>query len=434
MTATGVAAVRQASIARSFALLILFSASVAAVLLLRQNTFTHFSELGVRSITLNWGKGAPQWWSNIPVDVPARAKIPVVRNDASLFREDGYHDVSPAALQSAAVLVPSAAVLVPPSLPAVVVPTVAPATVSFPVPSVVPSVAVVKHVWGTKPHEDYIESTQAQYKPYVVVKHGWGTRPHNDYSESTQASFKPYPVVKHGWGTRRHDDYVESVQGPYRPWPRIDHHWGTRLHKDFADDVFGKTYHPDPRIDHHWGTRSHNDFADDVFGKSYHADPSWSSHWGTHQHKDYSEDVYGKAYHADPVVPYHWGTRQHSDYTEDVFSRPFVSWDMPYGVAAPRAGGFVQDISPSENKEEVMRAGAEDKSQDWYGYGKQGVTETGPGGTFKSWWPPGNRQQDVMGNGGNVVPTIRGDQGPNNYRIPFQVLSLLALLVQKYQY
>jgi hypothetical protein len=129
-------------------------------------------------------------------------------------------------------------------------------------------------------------------------------------------------------------------------------------------------------------------------------------------------DVYGHAYQPDPVFPYHWGTRKHRDYANDVFDRPFVSWDMPYGVAPPRAGGFTQDISPSENAAQVMKAGAENKSAEW-GYGWTGVSETGPGGTFKSWWPPGNRQQDVMGNGGNAVPTIRGDEGPNNYRIPF---------------
>jgi hypothetical protein len=203
----------------------------------------------------------------------------------------------------------------------------------------------------------------------------------------------------------------------YRPIPSIRHHWGTRNHRDFTEDVFGRGYHPDSAIPHHWGTRTHGDYADDVF-KAYRPDAAWPSHYGTHEHHDYVDDVYARKYKPDPVFPYHWGTRKHEDYADDVFSRPFVSWDMPYGVAAPRAGDFVQDISPSENAGDVMKAGAEDKSKSFYGW--KGVQETGPGGTFKSWWPPGNRQQDVMGKGGNAVPTVRGDEGPNNYRIPFK--------------
>ena len=191
--------------------------------------------------------------------------------------------------------------------------------------------------------------------------------------------------IAHHWGTRNHKDYADDVFQQYHPWPTWGHHWGTRTHKDFAQDVFGKGYQPDPSIAHHWGTHEHGDFSNDVFGKGYQPDPAWKSHWGTHEHHDYATDVYSKSYQPDPVFPYHWGTRKHRDYQQDVFSRPFVSWDMPYGVAPPRAGGFVQDISPSENKEEVMKAGAEDKSKQWYGF--KGVTETGPGGTFKSWWP-----------------------------------------------
>jgi hypothetical protein len=241
-------------------------------------------------------------------------------------------------------------------------------------------------------------------------------------AQSVLASSKwivlPKPSLKHHWGTRSHVDYADDVFGRrYRPIPSIGHHWGTRNHRDFADDVFGRSYRPDSSIPHHWGTRTHGDYADDVF-KAYRPDPAWRSHYGTHEHKDYADDVYGSKYRADPAFPYHWGTRKHNDYADDVFSRPFVSWDMPYGVAAPRAGDFAQDISPSEDKQKVLKDGAEDKSKSWYGW--KGVQETGPGGTFKAWWPPGNQQQDVTGKGGNAVPTVRGDEGPNNYRIPFK--------------
>jgi len=275
------------------------------------------------------------------------------------------------------------------------------------------------HHWGTKPHDDYPETTKGPYRPLATVTHHWGTRKHEDYADTVFNAYRPYPMLAHHWGTRKHADYAVDVFGrKYQPDRSLPHlHWGTRYHKDYTNDVFGGHYEPDASIPHHWGTRSHGDYANDVF-RQYQPDPSYASHYGTRLHQDYVRDVYGHAYQPDPVFPYHWGTRKHRDYANDVFDRPFVSWDMPYGVAPPRAGGFTQDISPSENAAQVMKAGAENKSAEW-GYGWTGVSETGPGGTFKSWWPPGNRQQDVMGNGGNAVPTIRGDEGPNNYRIPF---------------
>ena len=275
------------------------------------------------------------------------------------------------------------------------------------------------HHWGTKPHDDYPETTKGPYRPLATVTHHWGTRKHEDYADTVFNAYRPYPMLAHHWGTRKHADFAVDVFGrKYQPDRSLPHlHWGTRYHKDYTNDVFGGHYEPDASIPHHWGTRSHGDYANDVF-RQYQPDPSYASHYGTRLHQDYVRDVYGHAYQPDPVFPYHWGTRKHRDYANDVFDRPFVSWDMPYGVAPPRAGGFTQDISPSENAAQVMKAGAENKSAEW-GYGWTGVSETGPGGTFKSWWPPGNRQQDVMGNGGNAVPTIRGDEGPNNYRIPF---------------
>ena len=275
------------------------------------------------------------------------------------------------------------------------------------------------HHWGTKPHDDYPETTKGPYRPLATATHHWGTRKHEDYADTVFNAYRPYPMLAHHWGTRKHADFAVDVFGrKYQPDRSLPHlHWGTRYHKDYTNDVFGGHYEPDASIPHHWGTRSHGDYANDVF-RQYQPDPSYASHYGTRLHQDYVRDVYGHAYQPDPVFPYHWGTRKHRDYANDVFDRPFVSWDMPYGVAPPRAGGFTQDISPSENAAQVMKAGAENKSAEW-GYGWTGVSETGPGGTFKSWWPPGNRQQDVMGNGGNAVPTIRGDEGPNNYRIPF---------------
>jgi hypothetical protein len=435
--------------------------TVATVLLVRDGPVVSRNELPQKSASI-WGTGAPSWWSRIPVETnnhagTAQVKIngiPVEGAGSAHIKVDGipveglqapapaqpvpvpvvvqppppYHawgtkphddyvaDVGPAVARAAVGVVPGEA---PCSRPCSGDGSAAAVPVSA------PKVAVVghaqpppTHVWGTKPHTDYPETTFPHYRPIQRMPHHWGTRTHEDFAAATFPPYRPIRSPGHHWGTRLHEDFADDVFGKgYHPDPSIPHHWGTREHRDFAEDVFGKGYRPDPSIPHHWGTRSHGDYANDVF-RAYRPDPVWDAHWGTHHHKDYVDDVYGHKYHPDPVVDYHWGTRKHLDYASDVYSRPFVSWDMPYGVAAPRAGGFRQDVSPSENRSDVMAKGTEDRLKRWYAW--RGVRETGPGGTFKSWWPPGNRQQDVMGEGGNVVPTVRGDEGPNNYRIPWK--------------
>ena len=258
-------------------------------------------------------------------------------------------------------------------------PAAAPATRTLAVANLVPPY----HAWGTKPHGDYVADVVARplqpagaaaafaptvaaapptgpcsrgcnrpagavvraTRPVVVVRpppHNWGTKPHGDYVGGTFLPYRPIRFVRHHWGTREHGDFADDVFGKgYRPPSSVAHHWGTREHKDFADDVFGKGYKPDISIGHHWGTRTHGDYAADVFRK-YEPDPRWTSHWGTRGHADYADDVYGHKYEPDPVFAYHWGTRTHRDYADDVYAQPFVSWDMPYGVAAPAAGSFPQ--------------------------------------------------------------------------------------------
>ena len=435
-------------------------AALAALLLQRDGAGGR-DELQAAAAVSTWGAGAPGWWSSFPVytgatyglaapgspgavPVGVSAALPAAGASVSAAAapeikingipvegagdaEVKVNGIPVEGLQRAAPAVAAAPVVavhstyVPPSHHWGTRPHgdyVAPAVAAAPVVGVHSTYLPPSHQWGTRPHDDYPETTQGPYRPYPTVTHHWGTRKHEDYADAVFSSYAPYPMLAHHWGTRKHQDFTEDVFGRhYRPDPSIAHHWGTREHTDYTDDVFGRHYRPDPSVPHHWGTRSHGDYANDVF-RQYRPDPSWASHYGTRSHHDYVSDVYGHAYQPDPVIPYHWGTRKHADYADDVFDRPFVSWDMPYGVAPPRAGGFAQDISPSENAAAVMRAGAENKSAEW-GYGWTGVRETGPGGTFKSWWPPGNRQQDVKGEGGNAVPTVRGDAGPNNYRIPF---------------
>ena len=203
------------------------------------------------------------------------------------------------------------------------------------------------HNWGTKPHGDYVGGTFLPYRPIRFVRHHWGTREHGDFADDVFGKgYRPPSSVAHHWGTREHKDFADDVFGKgYRPPSSVAHHWGTREHKDFADDVFGKGYKPDISIGHHWGTRTHGDYAADVFRK-YEPDPRWTSHWGTRGHADYADDVYGHKYEPDPVFAYHWGTRTHRDYADDVYAQPFVSWDMPYGVAAPAAGSFPQVGAP----------------------------------------------------------------------------------------
>lgn len=110
------------------------------------------------------------------------------------------------------------------------------------------------------------------------------------------------------------------------------YHWGSKEHKDYAGEVYGAQYKPDAEVQHHWGTKHHDDYADEVYSQAYAPTPQLKLHWGTKKHDDYVDQVYAHAYQPDVALPYHWGTRKHEDYPEDVYGRPFVSWDLPYGV------------------------------------------------------------------------------------------------------
>jgi len=415
-------------------------AALAALLLVQPPSSLGRAELdqeegaGARALSSPsyWGQRTPAWWSGIPVYTGAVAEPATpgspVRLGAALPAVPAYGVSSPE-IQINGIPVEGVgnAQLKIDGIPVEGLPAaLAPAFITRSAPPMFPMVAANADVktgthpqsWVARPHGDYVSKTQTPYVPAGLAVHHWGSKPHDDdYAHTVFKPYTPWHTLAHGWDTRKHVDFAEDVFGKgYKPDSSIPHHWGTRNHEDYAESVF-KKYTPNSIMPHHWGTRNHEDFADSVF-KQYTPDPAWTSHYGTRSHVDYETDVYSHKYVPDAVFPYHWGTRRHKDYEDDVFSRPFVSWDMPYGVAPPRAGGFVQDISPSENKKKLMDAGAEDTAKRLYAW--RGVQETGPGGTFKSWWPPGNRQQDVMGDGGNTVPTKRGDEGPNNYRIPFK--------------
>lgn len=150
--------------------------------------------------------------------------------------------------------------------------------------------------------------------------------------------------MRHHWGTKQHKNYAEDVYaGTYTPDARVVHHWGTRHHDDYGEEVYGAAYEPEPRWKSHWGARRHGDYIDDVYAQRYAPDAvpgeSGGALWGARRHNDYIDDVYGGAYHPDMRLRYSYGTRPHNDYADDVYSRPFVSWDAPYGVQPPAKAG-----------------------------------------------------------------------------------------------